>query len=103
MKNEYKISLLRNFGTEQLSITGTVSDVEKISEVGSEMLAQAYSLVDEAFKKTVIRHDEENLYIADRFKAKREEIRQTLIKEGKSEAEIKKTMEALEKGENIKK
>jgi hypothetical protein len=97
MKNEYKVSLLRNFGTEQLSVTATVNDVSEIEKEGKSLLTQFYSLIDEAFKKTVVRHDEENKFIAERIKQQKEELGKQLEKEGKKPYEIEKILKSLDK------
>jgi hypothetical protein len=97
MKNEYKVSLLRNFGTEQLSVTATVNDVSEIEKEGKNLLTQFYSLIDEAFKKTVVRHDEENKFISERINQQKEEIKEQLKKEGKKDYEIEKVLKSLGK------
>ena len=70
-KNEFKVSIMRNFGTEQVSCTGTIYSSETNPEKAcKEVLKGFHAVIDEAFVNTVKRHDEENKYIAEQTKTK---------------------------------
>jgi hypothetical protein len=69
-RNEYKVSIMRNFGTEQVSCTGTVYSYNTNPEKATkEVLKGFHAVIDKAFKDTVERHDLENKFIAARTKA----------------------------------
>ena len=86
--NEFKVSVLRNFGSENISFTSTINSDKLVlseSEI-TQLINQTDSLVSKAFTKVCereIREKEELLAQSD----KRKEANETLAKKIKSEHE----------------
>lgn len=86
MTNEYKISLLRGFGTEQMSITATLNvEPKNMKEAGEKALDDFDSLMETAFYKTSDRRERELKYTVALINEKKEKFRKELIDSGKTE------------------
>ena len=76
-KNEYKFSVLRNFGTEQVSITATVySFSTNIAKLSKSVVSGLQKAVYDFYVQTDKRADEEIAYTKDKFKDNPEVLRQ---------------------------
>ena len=86
MTNEYKLSVLRSFGSEQFSITATINcEKEKAQKEIADSFDQMNALIEEAFYKVSNRTDKEREFSIKKINARKEEVKQELIKSGKSE------------------
>ncbi len=86
MTNEYKLSVLRSFGSEQFSITATLNcEKEKAQKEIAESFDQMNALIEDAFHKVSERTDREREFAVKKINARKEEAKQELIKEGKTE------------------
>lgn len=86
MQNEYKLSVLRSFGSEQFSITATLNcEKDKAEKEIAESFDQMNKLIEESFYKVTERTDRERDFSVKKINARREEVKKALIKEGKTE------------------
>lgn len=75
-KNEYKVSIMRNFGTEQISFTGTVhSRTLNPESILNSVMSAFGKAVEQTFQNTVYRHDAENAFIAEVNKEKEAKVK----------------------------
>lgn len=82
--NEFKFSILRNFGTEQLSCTSTVYDAPSMEAAGKVFIEQSDKLLHEAYMKAQERSDRERADVVERANKKAEEERkEKAAKQGK--------------------
>lgn len=76
-KNEYKFSVLRNFGTEQVSITGTVySWSTNIDRISKKVCAGLQKAVYRFYVETDKRAEQEREWTIEKFKDNPEVLRQ---------------------------
>ena len=86
MANEYKLSVLRSFGSEQFSITATLNcEKEKAQKEIADSFDQMNKLIEDAFYKVSERTDRERAFSIQKINARKEEVKRELIKSGKSE------------------
>jgi hypothetical protein len=86
MTNEYKLSVLRSFGSEQFSITATLNcEKEKAQKEIAESFDQMNALIEESFYKVSERTDKERAFSIKKINERKEEVKKELIKEGKTE------------------
>ncbi len=86
MQNEYKLSVLRSFGSEQFSITATLNcEKDKAEKEIAESFDQMNQLIEESFYKVSERTDREREFSIKRINARKEEVKAALMKEGKTE------------------
>ncbi len=86
MQNEYKLSVLRSFGSEQFSITATLNcEKDKAEKEIAESFDQMNKLIEQSFYKISERTDRERDFSVNKINARREEVKKALIKEGKTE------------------
>lgn len=103
--NEFKFSVLRNFGSEQFSFTANVH-TENMTLTEEEILnqtSQVGSAVDKMFDNTCAREVSEKKKLTAQSKAREEannELAAQLAKETKSAEDMKKEGSKLEKVAN---
>ncbi len=86
MTNEYKLSVLRSFGSEQFSITATLNcDKEKAKKEIADSFDQMNALIEESFYKVSDRTDKERQYAVKKINAQKEKIKNELVSSGKTE------------------
>jgi hypothetical protein len=73
-RNEYKLSVLRNFGTEQFSLSATVYSYSKDAhKVTKKLTEKMQDVIFDAYQLTIERSEVERKLASDRLKQRQEQ------------------------------